>query len=316
MSSNQGNSVMEFLMQVMNEAQVYHWETVLSDWFFVASIAFLLFELTLYAIKKQFTRNLLGDTVANFITLLLFLGVTFAIAVIYLDIFYYVYDEWRLFTQEITPFSLIITVVLADFAYYWEHRFAHRIGIAWATHTVHHSSPHFNISVAYRFGPLDSILPLFFHLPLVLLGFNPLVVLFAEAFVQFYQTALHTEVIKKLPRPIEAVFNTPSHHRVHHGSNKEYIDKNYAGILIIWDKLFGTFAAEKAKVIYGVKPPVDSINPIKIFFSGLQDLGRKIYSAPTVGIALAYLIKPPEWKPDQQHNTATVKLLNDNRVNK
>lgn len=289
---------MNWLGQIFSESQVYQWEAWLGDWFFVASIVFLLIELVRYAIRKEFTRNLLGDTVANFVTLLLFLGVTFTIAVLYLNVFYYVYDEWRLFSFEITPLSIIAAVILADIAYYWEHRFAHRVGFAWATHTVHHSSPHFNISVAYRFGPLDSILPLFFYLPLVLLGFNPLLVLFAEAFVQLYQTALHTEVVKKFPRWIESVMNTPSHHRVHHGSNKEYIDKNYAGIFIIWDKLFGTFEEEKAKVVYGVLPPIESVNPLKIFFSGLINLAKKMRSAPNVSLAMACLIKPPGWRYD------------------
>jgi len=289
---------MSWLTQIFSEAQIYQWETFLGDWFFVASIAFLLIELALYAVKKQFTRNLLGDTLANFITLMLFLGVAFVIGTIYLNIFYYVYDEWRFFSLDITPISIVAAVILADFAYYWEHRCTHRVGIGWATHMVHHSSPHFNISVAYRFGPLDGIIPLFFHLPLVLLGFNPLLVLFAEAFVQLYQTVLHTEVIRKLPRKVEAVMNTPSHHRVHHGSNKEYIDKNYAGIFIIWDKMFGTFEEEKVKVVYGVLPPINSVNPLKIFFSGLTGLVRKMRSAPTFGVALAYLIKPPEWKSE------------------
>lgn len=300
---------MNWLTQTFSESQIVQWETLLGDWFFVASIAFLLIELVLYALKKQFTRNLLGDTVANFMTLVFFLGVVFAIGIVYLNIFYYVYDEWRLFTLDITSLSIIAAVVLADFAYYWEHRFTHRVGIGWATHTVHHSSPHFNISVAYRFGPLDGVIPLFFHLPLVLAGFNPLLVLFAEVFVQLYQTALHTEVIKKFPRWVEAVFNTPSHHRVHHGSNKEYIDKNYAGIFIIWDKLFGTFEKERTKAVYGVLPPIESVNPLIIFFSGLMDVAKKMRSAPTLGAAFTYLIKPPGWR----HKSAVENVVSEIR---
>lgn len=295
---------MEFLTQTFTESQLYQWETVLSDWFFVASIAFLLIELALYAVRKKFTRNLLGDTIANFVTLMLFLGITFAIGIIYLNVFYYAYDEWRIFTWEITPLTIVLTVVLADFAYYWEHCFTHRVGLGWATHTVHHSSPHFNISVAYQFGPFDSVIPLFFYLPLVLLGFDPLLVLFAEMFVQLYQTALHTEVIKKFLRWIEAIFNTPSHHRVHHGSNKEYIDKNYGGIFIIWDRMFGTFAEEQAKVVYGVVTPINSVNPITIFFSGLVSLAKKMRSASGFGVALAYLIKPPGWQPTEVSNAS------------
>ena len=152
----------------------------------------------------------------------------------------------------------------------------HRVNLGWATHTVHHSSQHFNISVAYRFGPMDAVWPLFFSVNLVLLGFNPFVVFFAEAIVQLYQTVLHTEAVKKLPRPIEYLFNTPSHHRVHHGVNRQDWDKNYAGILIIWDRLFGTFEAEQEPVRYGVSEPVNSANPITIFLHGFYRLARDI----------------------------------------
>lgn len=173
----------------------------------------------------------------------------------------------------------------------------HRVGFAWANHGVHHSSPHFNISVAYRFGPIDSILPLAFHIPMAMLGFNPFLILFAEKMVQLYQTALHTELVKKLPAWFEALMNTPSHHRVHHGSNPEYIDKNYAGIFIIWDKMFNTFKAEKAPVNYGITTPIDSINPIKVFFFGFWQLLIQIVNAKRVSHAFGYLFMPPGWKP-------------------
>ncbi len=111
-------------------------------------------------------------------------------------------------------------------------------------------------------------MPLFFHLPLAFLGFNPLVIFLAEMTVQVYQTLLHTEVVKNLPRPIEIIFNTPSRHPVHHGSNPQYIDKNYAVIFIIWDKIFGTFEPEQEKVIYGITQLIETVNALKIFFFG------------------------------------------------
>jgi len=184
------------------------------------------------------------------------------------------------------------------FAYYWDHRLMHRIGLGWATHTVHHSSPHFNMSVAYRFGPLDAIFPILFSLPLVMLGFNPWLLLAAELFVQTYQAILHTEVIGKLPKPIEYIFNTPSHHRVHHGVNEQYWDRNYAGIFIIWDRMFGTFTEEKEKVLYGVSEPLDSVNPMKVFFHGFTRLFRDMSKTKGLKNKLAFLIKPPGWKPE------------------
>ena len=189
---------------------------------------------------------------------------------------------------------------MADLAYYWEHRFLHKNGFAWATHTVHHSSPHFNISVAYRHGPLDWLFPLFFHLPLAVIGFNPFIIFLSEVIVQVYQTLLHTETVKKLPRPIEAVFNTPSHHRVHHATNKQYLDKNYAGIFIIWDRMFGTFAKEEEKVRYGVFPRLNSVNPVKVFFSGYAKLASQLWQAPNWSYRWKLLVKPPIWAWQQE----------------
>ena len=173
----------------------------------------------------------------------------------------------------------------------------HRCGLGWATHTVHHSSPHFNISVAYRFGPLDSTIPFFFHIPLLLLGFHPAVLIISEGFVQLYQTMLHTEAVGKFSRPVEAVMNTPSHHRVHHGSNAQYIDKNYAGIFIIWDKMFGTFAEEQEEVVYGITAPLNTVNPFVVFFHGFTRLSRQMMETKGLRNKLSYLVQPPGWTP-------------------
>lgn len=182
--------------------------------------------------------------------------------------------------------------MLADLTYYWEHRFTHRVGIAWATHAVHHSSPYFNISVAYHFGPQDGFFPLFFHMPLVFAGFHPLLVLIAEAVVQLYQTPLHTEAKGKLPKPVESVMNTPSHHTVHHGTDPQYIDKNYGGIFIVSDRLFGTFEEEREKVVYGISKPLRSINPFVVFFHGINRLTRRVVENPGVGAKVKVLIEP------------------------
>ena len=124
-------------------------------------------------------------------------------------------------------------------------------------------------------------------------GFNPILVLFSEAVVQLYQTALHTETIGKLPRPVEAVLNTPSHH----GSNPQYIDKNYGGIFIVWDRLFGTFEEEREQVVYGIVTPLDSVNPFVVFFHGLARLFRKVAAARGARAKLACLLRPPGWTP-------------------
>lgn len=288
---------------MLSEDELYFWEAWIGEWFFYFSLAFLLIELLILGFKKRLGWNLLGDTVSNFITLVGFLLIAVAFFGIYIGSLYWVYEHFSIAQLAMSPWSIALAILLADFIYYWEHRFMHRVGFAWATHTVHHSSPHFNISVAYRFGPLDGILPLFFHLPMAMLGFNPFVILFAETMVQLYQTALHTEVVKKFPRWFEAVMNTPSHHRVHHGANPQYIDKNYAGILIIWDKLFGTFEVEKEKVIYGITKPLNSVNPVKVFFHGIWKLLRQIFNAGSLSEALGYVFMPPDWQPKAREKT-------------
>lgn len=275
----------------------------IDDWFFVFALVFLLFEFVRYGIYKKLSCAMVGDTITNYITLGFFIGLTVLfLGAFYISAFYYAY-QFAIFDIEINWLTVVICVVLADLAYYWEHGFMHRVNFAWATHSVHHSSPFFNISVAYRFGPMDSFWPVFFHLPLVLLGFDPILVLFAEVIVQVYQTVLHTEAIGKLPRPIEAVMNTPSHHRVHHGSNSRYLDKNYAGIFIIWDRMFGTFAEETEEVNYGLVTPIQSINPFIAFFHGFYRLGKGVLKIKGFKNKLGVIFGPPGWKPSTNSNS-------------
>ncbi|MBQ4835210.1 sterol desaturase family protein [Pseudoalteromonas luteoviolacea] len=292
---------MDFLTYSFSTDDIWWLETFIDDWFLVIALSLFVIELIRYGLKKTFTRNLLGDSITNFITLGTFVLIVALVAATYAGVFFYVYDNFKLVELPLTPWTILCCIVLADLAYYWEHRFLHKNGFAWATHTVHHSSPHFNISVAYRHGPLDWLFPLFFHLPLAILGFNPFIIFLAEVVVQVYQTLLHTETVKKLPRPIEAIFNTPSHHRVHHATNKQYLDKNYAGIFIVWDRMFGTFAKEDVKVKYGIYPAVKSINPVTVFFSGYVKLVRQMWHAPNWRYRWNLLIKPPLWAWQQEN---------------
>ena len=169
---------MDWLATLLSEDEVYFLETWIDEWFFYFAMLFLVVELCLLAFQKKLKWNLLGDTVTNFITLAGFLGIAILFIGIYFGALYWVYLNFSLVQLPISPWFIVLAIVLADLVYYWEHRFMHRVGFAWATHTVHHSSPYFNISVAYRFGPLDGILPLLFHLPMAMLGFNPFVILF------------------------------------------------------------------------------------------------------------------------------------------
>ena len=273
-------------------------EEAISGVLFYAGMLYFVFEICRYAWLKQLSWRWAGDAVTNFLTFLAFpvvsqlLGAAFFIA-----LFFYAYEHWALITIPINVYTIVLAVLLADFVYYWEHRFMHMTGIGWMTHTVHHSSPEFNISVAYRFGPLDGFYPWFFHFPLVLLGFHPLLVFGAELLVQAYQAILHTEAIPKLHRWVEKVFNTPSHHRVHHGANPQYCDKNYGGIFIFWDRLFGTFEAEEEKVVYGITKPINSVNPLVVFLHGFPRFWRELKKARSPSEVLGYLFRPPGWTP-------------------
>lgn len=288
---------MDWIFSPIAQAALFEWEQFFADWSLLIALGFLAFELTRYAVMKRFSWELAGDTLTNFITQVFYVGLgPIVYGALTIFVFYFVY-QYAIFDIETNWATLAICVVLADLVYYWEHRFLHRVAMGWATHTVHHSSPNFNISVAYRFGPMDAFWPIFSHVPLVLLGFSPIVVLFAAAFVLLYQLILHTEAIGKLPRFIEFVMNTPSHHRVHHGANPEYIDKNYGGIFIIWDRIFGTFAEEKRPVIFGVTEPINSVNPFTVFLHGLVRLWRQVRRTRGLANKLAVLVKPPGWEP-------------------
>ena len=196
-----------------------------------------------------------------------------------------------------TAWAWILLVIAQDLAFYWSHRSAHEIRMLWASHVVHHSSQHYNLSTALRQEWLMFYEILFF-VPLAALGFPPWAIVLALSISLVYQFLLHTERVGKLPNPIELVFNTPSHHRVHHGANHGYLDRNYGGILIIWDRLFGSFREEDERVTYGLTKNVDSFNPLKVATHEWTDLLSDVRSAPDVRTKLGYVLHKPGWQPN------------------
>ncbi len=215
--------------------------------------------------------------------------------------FQWVY-QYRLFEIPSTAWALVICFVLDDFRYYWSHRFSHTIRWCWASHVVHHSSQHFNLTTALRQPWIDVFTGLFLlKLPLIWLGFDPVIVVFVASLNLFYQFFVHTEAVDKLPRWFEAVFNTPSHHRVHHGRNLRYLDANYAGVLIIWDKWFGTFVPEYElePVEYGLVKNLGTFNPLRVALHGYVEILRDQWRGGlSVRQRLAYLFRPPGWSHD------------------
>lgn len=216
-------------------------------------------------------------------------------------VFFYVYENFRLLTIPVTWWSFILIFFADDFAYYWFHRVSHECRLFWASHVVHHSSQHYNLSTALRQTWSGGFYTFIFWLWLPLLGFHPAMIMLQMSISLLYQFWIHTEAIDRLPRWFEAIFNTPSHHRVHHGSNPLYLDRNHAGILIIWDKLFGTFQPElkNEKVVYGLVKNIHTYNPIKIAFTEWLYMFKDAFTGQkSLKNRIQYLIKPPGWKHD------------------
>ncbi|WFE90720.1 sterol desaturase family protein [Roseibium porphyridii] len=190
--------------------------------------------------------------------------------------------------------SWLLAVLLADLTYYWMHRFEHRVRLLWTYHSVHHSSPEFNFSTALRLAWVEALFTWIFFVPMVVIGFDPAQVIGALAVVIAYQSWIHTEKLGKV-RILDAVLNTPSNHRVHHGRNRIYLDKNFGGILIIWDKLFGTYAPETEEVLFGITKPVGSSNPFVINFSETALMLKEVFRPGPMKLRLGRIFMPPGW---------------------
>jgi sterol desaturase/sphingolipid hydroxylase (fatty acid hydroxylase superfamily) len=195
------------------------------------------------------------------------------------------------------PLRWFIAMLAWDFQYYWLHRWEHGVRLLWATHVSHHSSEHYNLSTALR-QPWAPFLGLAMFPPLGFLGLAPWEIMTCGGFNLIYQFWIHTEAIDRLPAPLEFVLNTPSHHRVHHGSNPQYLDKNHGGILILWDRLFGTFEPEADPVRYGLVKNVKSFNLFTIFAHEFIAIAKDAWHAKSWGERLRYVFGDPGWKPD------------------
>ena len=221
----------------------------------------------------------------------------FALKGITLALHFYLF-QFKLFNlPELVPtWALwVLTFIVIDLVFYIYHRISHRVNFLWAIHMSHHSSEEMNFAVSFRqawFGPVSK-LPFFMIMPLI--GFDPTIIAVAGVISTLWGIVGHTQIIGKLG-PLELIFNTPSHHRVHHGSNPQYIDKNYGNLLIIWDRMFGTFEPEKEPVKYGLVRNVNTFNPTKITFMGWHQIYKNIKNASSLNQALYFLFGPPKTK--------------------
>lgn len=213
--------------------------------------------------------------------------------------------EYRFFTVDLTAWwGWVLLFFADDFCYYWFHRISHSSRYFWASHVVHHSSMKYNLGTALRqtwTGNLSGAFLFWIWLPL--LGFHPAAILTMQSVSLLYQFWIHTEYINRFPAIIEAVFNTPSHHRVHHGSDLKYLDKNHAGVLIIWDRLFGTFQSEEERPTYGLTKNIETHNPVRIAFHEWTDLGRDVARSRSLRQVIYYIFGPPGWSHDGSRQT-------------
>lgn len=248
--------------------------------------------------KDTFTSLLmgLGSTISGALTASIF----FAVA-------YWIWGNFALFDWGTAPWVFAVAFVLDDFAYYWVHRFGHRMRWMWAAHVIHHSSQHYNLSTALRQTWTGQFTPgILFKWPIFLIGIEPAIVFFCAGLNLIYQFWIHTEAIDRMPKWFEAVMNTPSHHRVHHANNARYLDANYAGVFIIWDKMFGTFIPEdKAEPCrYGLVRDLGTFNPLRVAFHEWWGIITDVWHARGIKNKWMFLVAPPGWTPDGSRKTS------------
>ena len=304
-------ALMDMMRAVLEESGLLPLWNTLAPWlalderqliFVVATPVFIAVTLWEYLrIRHDPTRMDVPEALRNFalgagyqLTELLFAGL------IAFPVYAFLYHH-RLLDLELNWATGLLTFLGVDFCFYWMHRSSHRIRWFWAAHVVHHSSERMNFSTAMRQNATNIFNGMWlFYVPLALIGFNPVWIGVAYALSLVYQFFIHTTLVGKLPGWVETVLNTPSHHRVHHGRNPGYIDRNYGGTLIVWDRLFGTFVAEdeQAPPDYGITRPIHSRNLLVLWTHEYVDLFRAMARPGGLQARLKHLWKPPEWDRD------------------
>ena len=255
--------------------------------------------------RKTYTAR---DTLSNIYLMVMNGGIDLAFRLVYMVILQFFFERAFITLEQGLAYWLLL-VLLEDFLYYWLHRFDHEIRFFWAVHVTHHSSELMNMSVGFRSSVFQPLYRFIYFIPLALLGFNPLDILFIYAATQIWGIFVHTEMIHKMGW-LEYIFVTPSHHRVHHGSNVRYLDKNMGMFLIVWDKLFGTFQPELDEkayqpIRYGLTRNIGAVNPMKLIFHEWQSIYADVTQQHIPFSArLKYLFGPPGWSHDGSRHTS------------
>jgi sterol desaturase/sphingolipid hydroxylase (fatty acid hydroxylase superfamily) len=228
----------------------------------------------------------------------------------------FIYENFRIFELGNHWYWILICFIGVDFFYYWAHRMSHEVNLFWLGHVVHHQSEDYNLSVALRQSTFQKMFTFYFYFPLAFLGFKTEWFLLMGAFNLLYQFWIHTEVIKNMPSWYEYLFNTPSHHRVHHGRNPEYIDRNHAGTLMIWDRMFGTFEKEHAHPTYGITHPTNTWNPVMANVQPFVRLWRELKTIPGFWNKVRFTFAKPGWYPEEMGGFKAAPAVDRNTYHK
>lgn len=254
--------------------------------------------------KKYYTVK---ETLMNVYLCVLNGGIDLLFRAVYIFILAVFYNYHFIGFSAIPVVYWISLFILEDLAYYFEHRVDHYCRFFWAVHVTHHSSEEFNLTTGFRSSVLQPLYRFIYFIPLVLLGFKPLDIIFIYSLTQIYGILVHTQYINKMPRWFESVFVSPAHHRVHHASNIRYLDKNMGMVLIIWDKLFGTFERElhSDPVKYGLTKQLDKpYHLTNIVFHEWRNIAHDLHRKIPFSLKLKYLFMPPGWSHDGSTKTA------------
>lgn len=274
----------------MENANVYAYITPIA-------LAFILLEISYCKIfRKDYIS--FSESVANFGTALGNQTVNILVMLGVYVVYQWIWDNFRLIDGiTLNWWTFILLLLGVDFVFYWVHRWGHAINIMWAAHSPHHSAEEMNFIVAVRASVTQRLTSFLFFWVLAVVGFRPADIYMVVAIHLFIAFFHHTEVVYKLWRPIEWFFTTPSHHRVHHGINPQYLDRNFGEFLIVWDRLFGSFEEEKAKPVYGVLDPPKTWNPIFINFHYFIVLWKSAVAAPSWWDRIRIWFMPAGWRP-------------------
>lgn len=283
---------MDVIVATLEEIKEYNFLPYAIPVFFI-SVMFEFFRTRKNAQKIYDIKDSLAATVIGFANVgigILLQGMNFVVL-----LYFYSYTPLRI---EPSWWSFILCLFAVDLLRYWAHRIAHEQRFWWATHVTHHSAKVYNFTVSFRLGWTQYIKIVFF-IPIALLGFDPITFFICHQIAVLYQFWIHTTLINKMPRWFEWFFVTPSHHRVHHGSNPQYIDKNYGSTFIIWDRIFGTFEPEGEPVIYGITKPIEKpYNPIYLNFHEWNDLIRDVWKSGSIKKGFRIMFGSPAGLPE------------------